>query len=84
LITHRDIYAYLRALEKMRSVRAVEVRGKERLFAIVDDAGASLSEIVAELRAQDLVPDSLREFQPPFDDVFERLIRQQERREQAP
>ena len=37
-----------------------------------------------DLQAQGLAPDSLREAQPPFDDVFERLIRQHQRREQAP
>jgi len=83
LVTHRDIYAYLRALEKMRPVRAVEVRGKERVIAVVDDAGASLTEVVDGLHAQNLVPESLREIQPPFDDVFERLIRQHGRREQS-
>ncbi|HOG45375.1 MAG TPA: ABC transporter ATP-binding protein [Anaerolineae bacterium] len=82
LITHRDIYAYLRVLEKMRQVRALEVRAHDRLVIAVDDAGRALPEVVGALQSQGLAPESLREMPPPFDDVFERLIRQHERRAQ--
>ena len=81
LTVRRDVYAYLRTLEKMRQVRAVEVRGSERLIVAVADAGAALPEIVAALKAQGLAPESLRQVTPPFEDVFERLIRRQARRE---
>ncbi len=82
LVTKRDVFAYLRALERMREVRGVEVRSRDRLVVVVDDAGKALSSIAESLKEQDLVPDSLRETQPPFEDAFERLIRQHERREQ--
>jgi len=83
LITRRDVQSLLRVLEKMPRVRAVDVRGPERLSATVDDAGKALPEIVAELEAQKLTPESLREVRPPFEDVFERLIRQHQRRERT-
>ena len=79
-----DVYAYLRALERMRQVRAVEVRPQERLIVVVDDAGKALPDIAAQLKAEGLVPESLRESTPSFEEVFERLIRQHERRERAP
>jgi len=82
LITHREIYAYLRTLEKMRQVRAIEVRAPDRLVLVVDDAGRALPEILNALQAQDLAPESVREMPPPFEDVFERLIRQHQRRRQ--
>ncbi len=83
IMTHHDLQAFLRALEKMRPVRAVEVRGQDRLVVVVDDVGAALPEVTAALNAQNLAPESLRELTPPFDDVFERLIRQHERRERT-
>ncbi len=83
LIARRDIYTYLRILEKMRQVRSIEVRAQDRLVLAVDDAGRALPEIVGALQAQGLGPESLREMPPPFEDVFERLIRQHERREQG-
>jgi ABC-2 type transport system ATP-binding protein len=79
LIVSRDIHAYLRTLERMRQVRAVEVRARDRLVLVVGDAGKDLVDIAAGLRAQSLPPDSLRETQPPFEDVFERLIRRHQR-----
>ncbi|MGQ9682388.1 MAG: ABC transporter ATP-binding protein [Anaerolineae bacterium] len=79
-----ELYAYLRSLERMPWVRGVEVRGSNRLLVVVDDAGRALPELATALREQGLVPDAIRELQPPFDDVFERLIRQQERREHRP
>jgi len=79
LVAGHDIYAYLRTLERMRQVRAVEVRARDRLVLVVDDIGRSLPEIAANLREHDLAPDSLREMPPPFEDVFERLIRRHQR-----
>ena len=81
LITHREIYAYLRTLEKMRQVRSIEVRAHDRLVLAVDDAGRALPEILNTLQAQGLAPESVREMPPPFEDVFERLIRQHQRRQ---
>jgi ABC-2 type transport system ATP-binding protein len=81
LITKRDIYSYLRALEKMRQVRSLEVRAQDRLVLAVDDAGRALPEIVSALQGLELTPESLREMPPPFEDVFERLIRQHQRRQ---
>ncbi len=83
LIAGHDIYAFMRVLEKMPQVRGVEVRANDRLVVTVDDAGKALREVTGDLQSRGLVPDSLRETQPPFDDVFERLIRQHQRREQA-
>lgn len=83
LIVRRDIFAFLRVLEKLRPVRGIEVRPKDRLLVTVDDLGKSLPEVIAVLQAENLAPESLREVQPPFEDVFERLIRQHQRRERA-
>ncbi|MDI7277053.1 MAG: ABC transporter ATP-binding protein [Anaerolineae bacterium] len=84
VIARHDIQAFLRSLERMREVRAIEVRGQDRLIAVVDDAGKALPDIAATLRTQGFAPDSLREALPPFEDVFERLIRQHARRERQP
>jgi ABC-2 type transport system ATP-binding protein len=81
VIARQDIHAFLRSLERMREVRAIQVRSQDRLTAIVDDAGKALPEIASSLRSEGLTPDSLREAQPPFEDVFERLIRQHNRQE---
>ncbi len=81
LIARRDIYSYLRTLEKMRQVRALEVRGEDRLLVAVDDAGRALPEILSVLKSEGLAPESVREMPPTFDDVFERLIKQHQRRE---
>lgn len=83
LIVSRDIYAYLRMLERMREVHGLEVRAQDRLVVVVEDAGKALPEIATSLRAQNLAPDSLRETPPPFDEVFERLIRRHKRQEGA-
>lgn len=82
LTVSRDIYAYLRTLERMPQVRGLEVRSQDRLVIVVEDAGKALPEIATSLRAQDLAPETLRETPPPFDDVFERLIRRHKRQEQ--
>jgi len=81
LTVARDVQTYLRTLERMRQVRGLQVRAPDRLVIVVDDAGQALPDITAGLRAQGLVPDSLREMSPPFEDVFERLIRRHQREE---
>ncbi len=81
VIARQNIHAFLRSLERMRQVRAIEVRSQDRLTAIVDDAGKALPDIASGLRSEGLAPDSLREALPPFEDVFERLIRQHNRLE---
>jgi ABC-2 type transport system ATP-binding protein len=83
LIVPRDIFAYLRSLERMRQVRGLEVREPDRLSVVVDDAGKALAEITETLRAQELAPVSIREASPSFDDVFERLIRRHQRQVQT-
>lgn len=81
LIARHDIYTYLRTLEKMRQVRSLEMRAEDRLVLAVDDAGRALPEILSALQSEGLAPESVREMPPTFDDVFERLIHQHQRRE---
>jgi len=81
LIVRSDTYSYLRTLEKMRQVRSLEVRAQDHLVVAVDDAGRALPEILNALQGQGLAPESVREVPPPFDDVFERLIRRHQRHE---
>lgn len=83
IVARGDIYAYLRALERMHDVRAVEVRPQERLTVVVDNAGKALPEIASRLKEQNLAPESVRELKPSFEEVFERLIRHYERRERS-
>lgn len=83
LLVPRDVFAYLRTLERMPQVRGLEVREPDRLVIVVEDAGRALPEITAELRAQNLEPASIREAAPPFDDAFERLIRRHQRQERG-
>jgi ABC-2 type transport system ATP-binding protein len=55
-------------------VRSVEVRGRDRLWVAVEDAGPSVPDIVDRLHAANIEISSVNEVRPPFDEIFERLV----------
>lgn len=55
-------------------VRSVDVRGRDRLWVAVEDAGPSVPEIVDRLHAANIEISSVNEVRPPFDEIYERLV----------
>jgi ABC-2 type transport system ATP-binding protein len=63
-------------LGQLELVRRVDVRGSDRLWLAVDDAGEALPRLVDRLRERRIEVKSIKPINPPFDEVYERLVRQ--------
>jgi ABC-2 type transport system ATP-binding protein len=64
------------ALRGYRPVQRLDVRGDDRLWVAVDRAGPELPGLVDRLRASGVNVRSINLIRPPFDEVYERLVRQ--------
>jgi ABC-2 type transport system ATP-binding protein len=66
-------------LYRLPFVRRVTPTGENSARLIVDEAGTDVTKTVDWLRSQNIDVESVEEYQPPFDDVFVRLVKKDER-----
>lgn len=70
---------YLRMLRELPFVKGTPRHMAENhIRLVVSEAGTDVTELVDWARAQDLEVETVEEYQPPFDDVFVELVRDQE------
>ena len=62
------------ALRQFDVIREAAVRGRDRIWLTVEEAGAALPLVVEQLRQRNVVVAAANEVRPPFDDIFERLV----------
>jgi ABC-2 type transport system ATP-binding protein len=72
-------YAELIQLQELPFVRGnVRRVGEQEIQLVVDDAGTALASLGDWARERNVEVESLQEYQPPFDDVFVELVREEE------
>ena len=80
LRTNRPVSFEMRTtLEALPFVRPpiTQINARE-LRMIVEDAGTAIPPLMEWARAQNLEIESIGEYQPPFDDVFVKLVKQED------
>lgn len=63
------------ALNKLPGVKQVNIVGGNDVRLVVEDADSALPQAVGALRDLGIAAPSAQRYQPPFDEVFERLVR---------
>jgi ABC-2 type transport system ATP-binding protein len=79
LTTTERLTPELRAgLQRLPFVRELRIRGDRETWLVVDDASTAIPASMEWAQRQNVVIKSVKEYLPPFDDVFVTLVEQEE------
>jgi ABC-2 type transport system ATP-binding protein len=73
-------YSVIRALRQIEHVEQVLPVDNTHVRLVVDDASVLLPRIIDWVREHEIEVKSVEEYQPPFDDVFVRMVERETRR----
>jgi ABC-2 type transport system ATP-binding protein len=76
IVVGGSLSAAVDALREERAVKSVVVRERDRLWVTVHEAGPYLPLIVDRLRTRHVEISSIKEIRPPFDEIYEQLVKQ--------
>ena len=68
-----DARAYA-ALRPLPGIKEIDVKGRNEIILTVEDAAAVLPRVLEALKGAEVTVDSAEQYEPPFDEVFARLV----------